>query len=141
MHIAPFENKNLPIVDVENPTVPLNYFNIVKLTKGKSFSYQVPGYETCIVPATGSLDIDVEGVSFAALGNRGVDVWDGEPEGAYVPSGAKVTITCASMRLKRLLRGQNTIRYLSPLMCAKMVSTSCNTVVMTQRPTGKSNIF
>ena len=71
MHIAPFENKNLPIVDVENPTVPLNYFNIVKLTKGKSFSYQVPGYETCIVPATGSLDVDIEGVSFAALGNRG----------------------------------------------------------------------
>jgi 5-deoxy-glucuronate isomerase len=54
MHIAPFDNKNSPIVDVEDQTVPLNYFNIVKLTKGQAFDYQVPGYETCIVPATGT---------------------------------------------------------------------------------------
>ena len=74
MHIAPFDNRNQPIVDIEDTTVPLNYFNIVKLTKGQSFDYQVPGYETCIVPATGSLDIEVEGMRFSALGNRGVDV-------------------------------------------------------------------
>ena len=67
MHIVPFDNNNLPIVDVANPTVPLNYFNILKLTKGQSFDYQVPGYETCIVPATGSLDIDVEGHDFEVL--------------------------------------------------------------------------
>ncbi|MGB1425380.1 MAG: 5-deoxy-glucuronate isomerase, partial [Paracoccaceae bacterium] len=54
MHIAPFNNQNQPIVDIDDTTVPLNYFNIVKLTKGQSFDYQVPGYETCIVPATGS---------------------------------------------------------------------------------------
>jgi 5-deoxy-D-glucuronate isomerase len=35
--------------------VPLNYFNIVKLKKGEAFDYQVPGYETCIVPATGTV--------------------------------------------------------------------------------------
>ena len=63
MHIAPFDNKNSPIVDVEDQTVPLNYFNIVKLTKGQAFDYQVPGYETCIVPATGTIDVDVEGLS------------------------------------------------------------------------------
>jgi len=45
MHIAPYENKNQPIVDAENATVPLNYFNIVKLKKGEAFEYQVPGYE------------------------------------------------------------------------------------------------
>ena len=37
MHIAPFDNKNKPIVDIDDPTVPLNYFNIVKLTKGQAF--------------------------------------------------------------------------------------------------------
>jgi len=94
MHIAPYDNQNKPIVDADDPTVPLNYFNIVKLKAGQSFTYQVPGYETCIVPATGTVDVDVEGVAFAALGNRGVDVWDGEPEGVYAPSGARVTLTC-----------------------------------------------
>ncbi|MGA1761365.1 MAG: 5-deoxy-glucuronate isomerase [Paracoccaceae bacterium] len=96
MHIAPFDNKNKPIVDVDNDKVPLNYFNIVKLKKGEAFEYQVPGYETCIAPATGTVDVDVEGVSFAKLGNRGVDVWDGEPEGVYVPVGAKTTMVCVS---------------------------------------------
>ncbi|MEM9271017.1 MAG: 5-deoxy-glucuronate isomerase, partial [Pseudomonadota bacterium] len=77
--------------DAENPTVPLNYFNIVKLGAGEAFEYQVPGYETCIVPATGTVDVDVEGFKADALGGRGEDVWDGEPEGVYVPTGAKAT--------------------------------------------------
>lgn len=96
MHIAPFDNKNSPIVDVDDSTVPLNYFNIVKLTKGQAFTYQVPGYETCIVPATGSIDVDVEGFKTAGLGGRVEDVWGGEPEGVYVPSGAKVEMVCLS---------------------------------------------
>ena len=92
MHIAPHDNQNKPIVDVDDPTVPLTYFNIVILKAGQAFEYQVPGYETCIVPATGTVDVIVEGLAFTAIGNRGVDVWDGEPEGVYVPVGAKVTI-------------------------------------------------
>ena len=43
MHIAPFDNKNAPIVDVDDATVPLNYFNIVKLKKGEVFEYAVRG--------------------------------------------------------------------------------------------------
>jgi len=96
MHIPPFDNANKPIVDVDDSTVPLNYFNIVKLTKGQAFEYQVPGYETCVVPATGTLDVSVEGESFDAIGNRTIDVWDGEPEGVYVPTGAKCTMVCKS---------------------------------------------
>lgn len=91
MHIAPHDNKNIPIVDVDDTTVPLNYLNIVKLKAGEAFEYQVPGYETCIVPATGTIDVNVEGVAYTLLGNRTLDVWDGEPEGVYVPVGAKVT--------------------------------------------------
>lgn len=96
MHIAPFDNNNKPIVDVEDSRVPLNYFNIVKLKKGDAFEYGVPGYETCIVPATGTVDVNVEGFKVTGLGGRGVDVWDGEPEGVYVPTAAKAEMVCTS---------------------------------------------
>ncbi|MEL6839427.1 MAG: 5-deoxy-glucuronate isomerase [Pseudomonadota bacterium] len=114
MHIAPHDNQNKPIVDADDPTVPLNYFNIVKLTKGQSFNYQVPGYETCIVPATGTVDVHVEGVDFPKLGNRGEDVWDGEPEGVYVPVGAKVTISCVSDETETFIAGARFDEVLEP---------------------------
>lgn len=114
MHIAPFDNQNRPIVDVDDPTVPLNYFNIVKMKKGESFHYQVPGFETGIVPATGTVDITVEGLSFKGIGKRGVDVWDGEPEGAYLPSGAKVTITCVSDATETFIAGARYDQVLEP---------------------------
>jgi len=93
MHIAPYDNKNQPIVDAENAVV---------------------GYETCIVPATGSVDVEVEGVSFAALGNRSEDVWDGEPEGVYVPVGAKVTISCVSESTETFIAGAKFDKVLEP---------------------------
>ena len=114
MHIAPFDNQNKVIVDIDDSTVPLNYFNIVKLKKGETFHYQVPGYETCIVPATGSVDIEVEGLAFSALGNRGEDVWDGEPEGVYIPSGAKVNMTCVSEATETFVAGAKYDKVLEP---------------------------
>ncbi len=114
MHIAPYDNANKPLVDVDDPTVPLNYFNIVKLRRGEAFEYQVPGYETCIAPATGSVDVDVEGVAFPALGNRGVDVWDGEPEGVYVPVGAKARMVCVSETAEVFVAGAKFDSVLEP---------------------------
>ena len=114
MHIAPFDNQNKAIVDIDDSTVPLNYFNIVKLKKGETFHYQVPGYETCIVPATGSVDIEVEGIAFSALGNRGEDVWDGEPEGVYIPSSAKVNMTCVSEATETFVAGAKYDKVLEP---------------------------
>lgn len=105
MHIPPFDNKNVPIVDVDDSLVPLNYFNIVKLKKGEAFAYQVPRYETCIVPATGTIDINVEGFKADGIGGRGVDVWDGEPEGVYVPSGAKCEFVCTSDNAEVFIAG------------------------------------
>jgi len=114
MHIAPFDNKNSPIVDVDDATVPLNYFNIVKLAKGQAFDYQVPGYETCIVPATGSIDVDVEGFKTTGLGGRVEDVWGGEPEGVYVPSGAKVEMVCLSGTAEVFIAGAKYDEILDP---------------------------
>jgi hypothetical protein len=61
MHIPPFDNHNQPIVDVNHSHVPLTYFNIVKLKAGATFDYRVPGYETCVVPATGTVTVDTAG--------------------------------------------------------------------------------
>ena len=93
MHIAPHDNHNRAIVDMDNEAVPLVYFNIVNLKAGAHFDYRTPGYETCVVPATGTVTVQTMGETFAAIGQRGKDVWDGEAEGVYVPqdSGARIT--------------------------------------------------
>ena len=93
MHIAPFDNQNRAIVDVGDAYVPLTYFNIVKLEAGEHFDYRIPGYETCVVPATGTVTVRTGGETFAGIGNRGEDVWDGEPEGVYVPTDTGCRIT------------------------------------------------
>ena len=105
MHIPPFDNQNKAIIDIHNANVPLTYFNIVKLEKGQVFSYQIPGYETCIVPATGSVDVDVDTASFGRVGNRGSDVWDGEPEGVYVPTDMPAQIVCTSKSCEVFVAG------------------------------------
>ena len=43
MHIAPYDNKNIAIVGVDNPVVPLTYFNIIKLARGDVFESRVAG--------------------------------------------------------------------------------------------------
>ena len=96
MHIPPYDNRNEPIVGIDHKLVPLNYFNIVKLRRGETFDYRLAGYETCIVPATGTVTVECAGETFADIGNRVVDVWDGEPEGVYVPTDVAARITCRS---------------------------------------------
>lgn len=93
MHIAPHDNQNRAIVDMADALVPLVYFNIVRLKAGEVFDYRTPGYETCVVPATGTVTVEAAGETYAGIGNRSVDVWDGEPEGVYVPSGTGARIT------------------------------------------------
>ena len=93
MHIAPFDNQNSPIVDRDDSVTPLVYFNIVKLQAGESHVSEVSGYETCIVPATGTVHVQVGAWQADDVGGRGEDVWDGEPNAVYVPVGAKAEIT------------------------------------------------
>lgn len=114
MHIPPHDNQNRPIVDVDHPLVPLNYFNIVKLQRGESFTYAVPGYETCVVPATGTVGVKVDGILFERIGRRRVDVWDGEPEGVYVPSGMDARITCLSEAAEVFVAGARHDEVLAP---------------------------
>ena len=114
MHIPPFDNKNKPIINSNDSTVPLNYFNIVKLRRGESYNYFVEDYETCIVPATGTIDIEVEGINFLKLGNRVKNVWDGEPEGAYIPINTKVDFVCKSENAEIFIAGAKYNKRLEP---------------------------
>ena len=114
MHIPPKDNKNIPIVDIGDSRVPLNYFNIVKLKKDQSFEFKIPGYETCIVPATGTVEVNVEGVLYDSLGQRTIDVWDGEPEGVYVPSNIKAEFVCTTNDAEVFIAGAKYEKTLEP---------------------------
>lgn len=105
MHIPPHDNANRPIVDADHPLVPLNYFNIVRLKAGEDFAYRVPGYETCVVPATGTVTVETAGETFRDIGNRVRDVWDGEPEGVYVPAGTAARLTCRTAEAEVFVAG------------------------------------
>lgn len=105
MHIPPYDNKNKPIVDVDNNVTPLIYFNIVKLSNGETFQYSVDRYETCIVPATGTVDISVDKQNFDAIGKREKDVWENDPSGVYVPTGKKAEIECKSKNAEIFIAG------------------------------------
>ena len=91
MHIPQHNNKNKAIVDCDNEVVPLCYFNIIKLSAGESYTYQLADYESCIVPATGSIDVQVQGQVFKEVGKR-QHIWEGDPEGVYVPVDCEATL-------------------------------------------------
>lgn len=114
MHIAPYENNNQPVVDCNSEVTPLTYFNIVKLTKGQSFEYTIPEYESCVVPATGTVTVAVGDKTFADIGQRTENVWDGEPEGVYVPTNMQATITCQSDTTEVFIAGAKYDKTLSP---------------------------
>ena len=140
MHVPPFDNKNRAIIDINDAHVPLTYFNIVKLEKGECFSYQIPGYETCIVPATGCVDVDVDITSFGGVGKRGNDVWDGEPEGVYVPTNMPAQMICASDSCEVFVAGARYKDRLSPFAVSKNEIDVVHSL-MTPKRIERSNIF
>ncbi|MEM1376620.1 MAG: 5-deoxy-glucuronate isomerase [Pseudomonadota bacterium] len=114
MHIPPHDNHNKPIVDVDHPLVPLNYFNIVKLKRGETYSYRLAEFETCIVPATGTITVGCAGETYTDIGKRTVDVWDGDPEGVYVPTDTGVSFTCLSDQAEVFVAGAKYAETLKP---------------------------
>jgi 5-deoxy-glucuronate isomerase len=100
MHIPSYDNKNAAIVDTNDADVPLAYFNRVRLEAGQSFVSSVAGYETCLVPAHGTIDVTVQGTdsrssTFATVGERD-SVWEREPSAVYVPAGCFAEFICRS---------------------------------------------
>ncbi len=104
MHIKHHDNENKAIIDRNHEKAPLCYFNIVKLKKGESYTYDVEGYETCIVPVDGSVDVIVQGQHFKKIGKRS-HLWEGDPEAVYVPVGIEATLTCVSAETEVFVAG------------------------------------
>ena len=96
-HIEPYENKNNPIVDVGNKTVPLIYFNHIKLNYEESYNYYLENHESVIAVVMGKIDVYVDDISFLNIGKR-KDLWSGKPEGIYVGKNSKVSIKCFSKK-------------------------------------------
>src|SRR5271165_3090002 len=109
MHIPHYDNHNRPLVDVNDASTPLAYFNRVSLKSGEQFVSTVPGYETCLAPAHGTIDVEVSGngvasKSFDAVGGR-ASVWDGEPSAVYVPVGSTARFVCRSPTTEVFIAG------------------------------------
>ena len=112
-HIPPFDNRNEAIIGVGDATTPLCYFNHVRLKRGERFSHRVDGYETMLVPATGSCDVTIGDRKFASVGKR-MHLWEGDPEGVYVPVGAQADIVCTSDSLDLMIGGGRYDEVLEP---------------------------
>ena len=116
MHIPYSDNQNKALFDVDNSTVPLVYFNIIKLKKGESFQYKLSNHETSVVPATGKVELTADGKKLGAIGKRTTDVWDGEPEGSYIPIDSDCTITCLSESTECFIAGGIYEKKLEPFL-------------------------
>ena len=103
-HIKPFDNHNQPIIDVNDATVPLCYFNNLRLKQRDSYRYRLEHYETAVVLAGGCCCIRVDGQVFSEVGQR-VSVWDGNPAAVYAPVDSEVVIECLSAEADVLIAG------------------------------------
>ena len=94
-HIPAFDNNNQPIVEEGNSVVPLVYFNRVVLAPGQSHEYRLAKHESCVVPVSGSCTVTVGDSNFEKVGERG-DLWEGLPNGVYVPVDSACTVTASA---------------------------------------------
>jgi len=94
--IHAYENNNQPILPGNNGLVPLTYFNLIKLSKDEEFAYVLPRFETVAVVLSGTVDIEVAGMQFKHIGQR-KDIWSGNADSVYAPSGKEVTIRCRTI--------------------------------------------
>ena len=82
MHIPYSDNKNIALFGEQNKTVPLVYFNIINLKKGESYSYKLPEHETSVVPATGIVELEVDGIKLVKLVLENLTFGMENPKGA-----------------------------------------------------------
>lgn len=119
MHIPPYKNNNIPIIDTNNSRVPFVYFNNINLTKNEIFISEVIGYETCFVPVTGTFSVNVGNLSVKKIGKRKINVWDNDPEGIYIPLDEVAEIKCLTEKGEGFIAGAKYNQKLKPFMVTK----------------------
>jgi len=112
-HIKPHDNRNQPIIDVGNPLVPNTFYNDVKLKKGQTLSFCLETFESVIVLASGTCDVNVKGVKFERVGER-TGIFEGKPDSVYVPLFAEATMTCLTAEAEVFIAGGKYEEQLSP---------------------------
>lgn len=90
--IKKYDNKNKPILDVNNSLLPLTYFNLLHLKKGETYQQKVDGFETVLVVLSGDVDIEVDGEKYANV--RRKNIWEEKADAVYAPTGAEVRVYC-----------------------------------------------
>ena len=140
-HIEPFDNKNKPIVDIDNKTVPLVYFNRLFLNSNESSEYSLENHETMIVVVKGRVSIEVDDVKFSEVGKRD-SLWTGKPEGVYAGKNSHVKITSISNNESEIyIAGGKIDRKYPRFMLIKMKFKRYNTEVMKLKRTEKYIIY
>jgi 5-deoxy-glucuronate isomerase len=71
-------------------------FRAVRLTAGESETVATGTRELCVVVLTGTVDVEVDGQTYASLGSRSSVFEEKSPASVYVPSGKTVQITGAA---------------------------------------------
>jgi len=112
-HVPAYDNKNQAIIDVNDDTTPLIYFNQVFLKKGEVHQYQLNDYETAVVLAGGTCSVKVNDKIFNNIGKR-KHVWDGNPAAVYAPVNATVEVTCESETADIMIAGGRFEESLAP---------------------------
>jgi len=112
-HILAHDNANRAIVPEGDTVTPLIYFNRVWLASGESHTYRLGGHESCVVPVNGTCRVDVGGQVFEGIGKR-ARLWDGDPNGVYVPVDTECTITAGEARMEVFIAGGAFDRTLEP---------------------------
>jgi 5-deoxy-glucuronate isomerase len=92
LFIKTYDNQNKPIIGAGNETLPLTYFNILRLKTDQQFELQVPGYETIYTVLSGQCEIIAGNQSFKDI--RRSDIWIDKADSVYIPSGMSVKIKC-----------------------------------------------
>ncbi|BBM89844.1 5-deoxy-glucuronate isomerase [Spirochaetota bacterium] len=91
-HIPYYDNHNKPIIASNHAKVPSITFNVITISKDQTFKYAVTGYESVLVLASGTVQIQVGEHIFNNVGSR-ADVFTGQADSVYIPLGEEAIIT------------------------------------------------
>ena len=112
-HVLPYNNNNQAIIGIHDETTPLCYFNCVHLKQGESYEHKLDEYESIAVLVAGSCDIQVADMYYKQIGKR-ARVWDGDPEGVYIPVGQLAKMSCITDSAEILIAGGQCEQSLKP---------------------------